>query len=240
LRVKSEQGTLPVNPIIVKTIVSTLLVKRICADYGCEMVDVLTGFKYIGEVILGLEQKNEENRFLLGFEESYGYLAGTYVRDKDAVVASMLIAEMAAYYKKQGKTLTEVIDGLYDKYGYYLNRTLDFYFEGASGMDKMAEIMNSLRVNTPAEINGKKVVAVADYLESKSTNLETNEAEVINLPKSNVLSYSLEGGNAVIVRPSGTEPKIKLYLTSVGNSKENTLEIMESLAVSAKKLLGVE
>lgn len=240
LRVKSEQGTLPENPIIVKTIVSTQLVKRICGDYGCQMVDVLTGFKYIGEVILGLEQKKEENRFLLGFEESYGYLSGTYVRDKDAVVASMLIAEMAAYYKKQGKSLTEVIDSLYDKYGYYLNRTLDFYFEGASGMDKMAEIMNSLRENAPAEIDGKKVIAVSDYLLSKTTNLETNETESIELPKSNVLSYSLEGGNAVIVRPSGTEPKIKLYLTSVGTSKENTLEIMENLATSAKKLLGVD
>ena len=240
LRVKSEQGTLPVNPIIVKTIVSTQLVKRICKDYGCEMVDVLTGFKYIGEVILGLEQKGEENRYLLGFEESYGYLAGTYVRDKDAVVASMLIAEMAAYYKKQGKSLAEVIDGLYHKYGYYYNRTLDFYFEGASGMDKMAEIMNDLRVNAPAEIDGKKVLAISDYLKSETTDLETNTTEVINLPKSNVLSYSLEGGNAVIVRPSGTEPKIKLYLTSVGTSKENTLEIMESLSISAKALLGVE
>ena len=239
LRVKSEQGTLPENPIIVKTIVSTQLVKRICKDYGCEMVDVLTGFKYIGEVILGLEQKGEENRYLLGFEESYGYLSGTYVRDKDAVVASMLIAEMAAYYKKQGKSLAEVIDGLYHKYGYYYNKTLDFYFEGASGMDKMAEIMNDLRVNAPAEIDGKKVLAVADYLKSESTDLETNEVEVINLPKSNVLSYSLEGGNAVIVRPSGTEPKIKLYLTSVGTSKENTLEIMDSLTISAKTLLGV-
>ncbi len=240
LRVKSEQGTLPENPIIVKTIVSTQLVKRICKDYGCEMVDVLTGFKYIGEVILGLEQKGEESRYLLGFEESYGYLAGTYVRDKDAVVASMLIAEMAAYYKKLGKSLAEVIDGLYHKYGYYYNKTLDFYFEGASGMDKMAEIMNDLRVNAPAEIDGKKVLAVADYLKSESKDLETNEVEVINLPKSNVLSYSLEGGNAVIVRPSGTEPKIKLYLTSVGTSKENTLEIMDSLTISAKRLIGVE
>ncbi|MBQ2687788.1 MAG: phospho-sugar mutase [Clostridia bacterium] len=240
LRVKTEQGTLPENPIIVKTIVSTQLVKRICKDYGCEMVDVLTGFKYIGEVILGLEQKSEENRFLLGFEESYGYLSGTYVRDKDAVVASMLIAEMAAYYKKQGKSLAEVIDSLYDKYGYYLNRTLDFYFEGASGMEKMAEIMDNLRNNTPESIDGKKVVAVSDYKLSTATNLETNEVEVINLPKSNVLSYSLEGGNAVIVRPSGTEPKIKLYLTSVGTSKENTLEIMEILKIASEKLLGVE
>ena len=240
LRVKTEQGTLPENPIIVKTIVSTQLVKRICKDYGCEMVDVLTGFKYIGEVILGLEQKSEENRFLLGFEESYGYLSGTYVRDKDAVVASMLIAEMAAYYKKQGKSLAEVIDSLYDKYGYYLNRTLDFYFEGASGMEKMAEIMDNLRNNTPESIDGKKVVAVSDYKLSTATNLETNEVEVINLPKSNVLSYSLEGGNAVIVRPSGTEPKIKLYLTSVGTSKENTLEIMEILKIASEKLVGVE
>lgn len=240
LKVKSQQGTLPENPLVVKTIVSTQLVKRICQDYGCQMVDVLTGFKYIGEVILGLEKNHEESRFVLGFEESYGYLCGTYVRDKDAVVASMLIAEMAAYYKKQGKTLTEVIDSLYDKYGYYYNRTLDFYFEGASGMKKMAGILNTLRENAPAEIDGKRVVAISDYLLSKTENLVENTTETIQLPKSNVLSYTLEGGNAVIVRPSGTEPKIKLYLTSVGDSKESTMKIMESLSIGAKQLLGVE
>ncbi len=240
LKCKKENGTLPENPIIVKTIVSTILVKRICKKYGCSMVDVLTGFKYIGEVILGLEQKGETDRYLLGFEESYGYLAGTYVRDKDAVVASMLITEMAAYYKKQGKTLSQVIDELYDEYGYYYNKTLNFYFEGAEGMQKMAELMNSLRESAPKEIAGFSVEGICDYLESTDTDLTTGNTETIDLPKSNVLSYSLAGGNAAIVRPSGTEPKIKLYLTSVGKDKADALAIMDKLEESAKALLGVK
>ena len=240
LRCRKENGTLPENPIIVKTIVSTILVKRICKKYGCSMVDVLTGFKYIGEVILGLEQKGETDRYLLGFEESYGYLAGTYVRDKDAVVASMLIAEMAAYYKKQGKTLSQVIDELYHEYGYYYNKTLNFYFEGAEGMQKMSELMDNLRADAPKEIASFKVEGICDYLESIDTDLVTGNTESIDLPKSNVLSYSLEGGNAAIVRPSGTEPKIKLYLTSVGKDKADALAIMDRLEVSAKALLGVD
>lgn len=239
LKCKKENGTLPENPIIVKTIVSTILIKRICKKYGCSMVDVLTGFKYIGEVILGLEQNNETDRYLFGFEESYGYLAGTYVRDKDAVVASMLIAEMAAYYKKQGKTLSQVIDELYHEYGYYYNKTLNFYFEGAEGMQKMADIMNGLRVNAPKEIANFAVEGICDYQMSTDTDLTTGSTETINLPKSNVLSYSLEGGNAAIVRPSGTEPKIKLYLTSVGKDKADALAIMDKLEESAKALLGV-
>lgn len=239
LRCRKENGTLPENPIIVKTIVSTILVKRICKKYGCSMVDVLTGFKYIGEVILGLEQKGETDRYLLGFEESYGYLAGTYVRDKDAVVASMLITEMAAYYKKQGKTLSQVIDELYHEYGYYYNKTLNFYFEGAEGMQKMAELMDTLRADAPKEIANFKVEGICDYLLSTDTDLVTGNTETINLPKSNVLSYSLEGGNAAIVRPSGTEPKIKLYLTSVGKDKADALAIMDRLEVSAKALLGI-
>ena len=240
LRCRKENGTLPENPIIVKTIVSTILVKRICKKYGCSMVDVLTGFKYIGEVILGLEQKGETDRYLLGFEESYGYLAGTYVRDKDAVVASMLITEMAAYYKKQGKTLSQVIDELYHEYGYYYNKTLNFYFEGAEGMQKMSELMNTLRADAPKEIANFKVEGICDYLQSTDTDLVTGNTETIDLPKSNVLSYSLEGGNAAIVRPSGTEPKIKLYLTSVGKDKADALAIMDRLEVSAKALLGID
>ncbi|MBQ2944742.1 MAG: phospho-sugar mutase [Ruminococcus sp.] len=240
LRCRKENGTLPKNPIIVKTIVSTILIKRICKKYGCAMVDVLTGFKYIGEVILGLEQKGETDRYLFGFEESYGYLAGTYVRDKDAVVASMLIAEMAAYYKKQGKTLSQVIDELYHEYGYYYNKTLNFYFEGAEGMQKMSELMDNLRADAPKEIASFKVEGICDYFESIDTDLVTGNTESINLPKSNVLSYSLEGGNAAIVRPSGTEPKIKLYLTSVGKDKADALAIMDKLEVSAKALLGVD
>lgn len=239
LKCRKENGTLPENPIIVKTIVSTILIKRICKKYGCSMVDVLTGFKYIGEVILGLEKKGETDRYLFGFEESYGYLAGTYVRDKDAVVASMLIAEMAAYYKKQGKTLSQVIDELYHEYGYYYNKTLNFYFEGAEGMQKMAELMDTLRANAPKDIAGFGVEGICDYQMSTDTDLITGNTETIDLPKSNVLSYSLEGGNAAIVRPSGTEPKIKLYLTSVGKDKADALDIMDRLEESAKALLGV-
>ncbi|MBR1481706.1 MAG: phospho-sugar mutase, partial [Ruminococcus sp.] len=152
LSCKREQGTLPEKPVVVKTIVSTKLINKLCEENGCELKDVLTGFKYIGEVILNLEKKGEENRYLFGFEESYGYLAGTYVRDKDAVVASMLICEMAAYYKKQGKSLAEVIDGLYQKYGYYLNKTFSFEFEGAAGMQKIADTMSATRDNLPQVI----------------------------------------------------------------------------------------
>lgn len=239
LRCRKENGTLPENGIVVKTIVSTKLIERICKKYGAQMKDVLTGFKYIGEVILGLEEKGETDKYIFGFEESYGYLAGSYVRDKDAVVASMLIAEMAAYYKKQGKTLTQVIDSLYEEYGYYYNKTLNFYFEGAEGMQKMSEIMTNLRNNAPAEIAGFDVVGICDYLESVATDLLTGAKAEIDLPKSNVLSYSLKGENAAIVRPSGTEPKIKLYLTSVGKDKADALRIMDELEVSAKALLGV-
>ncbi|MDO5124157.1 MAG: phospho-sugar mutase [Eubacteriales bacterium] len=239
LKCRKENGTLPEDGVVVKTIVSTRLIERICKHYGTQMKDVLTGFKYIGEIILGLEKEGKEDNYIFGFEESYGYLAGTYVRDKDAVVASMLICEMAAYYKKQGKSLAEVIDGLYHEYGYYYNKTLDFYFEGAEGMHKMSALMDALRENAPKEIAGFNVEGICDYRESTDTNILTGETSEINLPKSNVLSYSLTGDNAVIVRPSGTEPKIKLYLTSVGTSKENALEIMEKIKESAKTLLGV-
>ncbi len=239
LKCRKENGTLPENPIVVKTIVSTPLIKRICKKYGAQMKDVLTGFKYIGEVILGLEQQGETDRYIFGFEESYGYLAGSYVRDKDAVVASMLIAEMAAYYKKQGISLSQVIDNLYNEYGYYYNKTLNFYFEGAEGMQKMASIMNGLRENAPTELAGFSVQGICDYLESTDKDLITGDVNTINLPKSNVLSYSLEGSNAAIVRPSGTEPKIKLYLTSVGKNKADALNIMDELEEAARKLLGV-
>lgn len=240
LSVRKENGTLPKNPIIVKTIVTSKLIERLCEKYGCELKDVLTGFKYIGEVILNLEKNNEENRYVFGFEESYGYLSGTYVRDKDAVVASMLICEMAAYYKKQGKTLAQVIDGLYEEFGLYQNTTLNFSFQGAAGMKKMAEIMTSLRENSPAEIAGYKVTKSSDYLESVECDLTTGETSVINLPKSNVLSYSLEGGNAAIVRPSGTEPKIKLYITAVGKDKSDAQEITEKIEADMKSLMGIE
>lgn len=232
-------GTLPENPIIVKTIVTSIMINKLCEKYGAELRNVLTGFKYIGEQILGLEQKGEEDRYVFGFEESYGYLAGSYVRDKDAVVASMLICEMAAYYKKQGKTLAEVIDEMYEEHGYYINNTLNFGFEGAEGMKKMAEIMTGLRENTPSEIAGFKIVKIDDYLKSESVDFISGEKTEIKLPKSNVIAFSLEGQNAVIVRPSGTEPKIKLYVTAVGNSLENGKELLDKLANAGEKLMGV-
>lgn len=236
---RTALGTLPKNPIIVKTIVTSIMINKLCEKYRAELRNVLTGFKYIGEQILGLEKKGEENRYVFGFEESYGYLAGTYVRDKDAVVASMLICEMSAYYKKQGKTLSQVIDEMYDQYGYYINKTLNFAFEGAQGMKKMQEIMTELRENTPAEIAGFKVIKVDDYLKSVSTDIVNGQKTEINLPKSNVIGFSLEGENAVIVRPSGTEPKIKLYVTAVGNSEENAKELSDKLAKAGEALMGV-
>lgn len=240
LSCKKANGTLPEKPVVVKTIVTTKLINKLCEKYDCELKNVLTGFKYIGEIILNLEKKNEENRYLFGFEESYGYLSGTYVRDKDAVVASMLVCEMAAYYKKQGKSLAEVIDGLYNEFGYYLNKTYSFEFEGAAGMQRMADIMSSVRDNMPSSVDKYKVVKVCDYLLKKETDITTGTNADIDLPKSNVISLNLEGDNAVIIRPSGTEPKIKLYITAVGSDKNNAEEICEALVKSAKELLGIE
>ena len=238
LSVRKEKGTLPENPIVVRTIVTSLLIDKICKKYNCELKKVLTGFKYIGEVILKLEEKNEKERYVFGFEESYGYLAGTYVRDKDAVVASMLICEMAAYYRKQGKTLANVIDEIYKEYGYYRNTTLSFEFEGASGMKKMQEIMSNLRENPLKTINGHKVKTIYDYLESEEKDVETGNITPIDLPKSNVLHFCL-GGDAVIVRPSGTEPKIKLYITSIGNSEQESIELADKMAEDVKNQLGI-
>ena len=230
LKCRKELGTLPENPIVVKTIVTTKIIEAICKKYGCELKNCLTGFKYIGEIILGLEQKGEEDRFVFGFEESCGYLSGSYVRDKDAVLASMLICEMAAYYKKQGKSLVDIIDGIYNEYGYYLNTTLDFYFEGAEGMQKMAGIMDGLRTNAPAQIAGYQVVSVADYDTHVATDLLTGATEKIDLPKSNVLSYTTQGGHCAIVRPSGTEPKIKIYITAIGTTVDEAKAITDKIA----------
>ena len=237
LSCRKASGTLPERPVAVKTIVTSEMVARIAEKYGCELRNVLTGFKYIGEQILNLEKDGEANRYVFGFEESYGYLAGTYVRDKDAVVASMLICEMAAYYRKQGKSLSDVISELYAEYGYYQNTTLNFAFEGAAGMEKMKQVMEGLRKNPPASIAGRKVVRTADYLQSKAVDLVNGAEEAINLPKSNVLSYFLEGGAAAIVRPSGTEPKIKVYVTSVGKDQEDAAAITKQLADEMSKMV---
>ena len=238
LSCRTALGNLPEKPVVVKTIVTTKIIKAICDKYGCEMRDCLTGFKYIGEIILRLEEKGEEDRFVFGFEESCGYLTGSYVRDKDAVVASMLICEMAAYYKKQGKSLVDVIDGIYAEYGCYLNTTLDFYFEGASGMEKMSGILSALRENAPAAIAGEKVVHISDYLTHEAKDLVTGAVEAIDLPTSNVLAYTTESGNCAIVRPSGTEPKIKIYITAIGKDFDEAHAITDAISADMKGYLN--
>lgn len=211
LAVKKANNTLPKNPIIVKTIVTTDLVKRIAKDYGLEVIEVLTGFKYIGEVISTLEKENKQGDYLLGFEESYGYLSGTHVRDKDGVNASMLISEMAAFYKKQGLTLVDKINAIYTKYGLYEHRLLSYSFEGASGNQEMKNRLKALRENLPEKIAGVEVVKTIDYLTQTQ----------YNLPKANVLSFELADGSKLIIRPSGTEPLVKSYLTACFNKEKN-------------------
>ena len=237
---RKAQGTLCDNPVVVKTIVTTELIRAIADEYNAEVFDLLTGFKYIGELIEQLKEKGEEYRYELGLEESYGYLTGTHARDKDAVNASMMIIEMAAYYKTQGKTLVDVMNGLYEKHGMYLNTLLNFGFEGADGMKKMADMMDSMRNNPPAEIGGIKVKKVSDYLTSKATDTETGATEAIDLPSSNVLSYSLEDDNKVVIRPSGTEPKIKIYITAHSDTRDNAEKLTDVFAESIKKIAGIE
>ena len=235
---RKANGTLPKDPIAVKTIVSTELCRKIADNYGCKLIDVLTGFKFIGEQITELEKKGEENRYVFGFEESYGYLGGTYVRDKDAVIASMLICEMVAFYKAEGKSLIDVLDGLYKKYGYYLCSQKSFTCEGESGMNKIKGIMTELRTNPPTEINGHKVVKRDDYDTSVSYDTVNGVENKITLPKSNVLCYYMEDGSSLIVRPSGTEPKIKMYLGSVEKTMESSEKELSLLADVGTKLLG--
>ena len=211
---RTKKGTMPKNPVAVKTIVTTDIVNLIAKDYGVEIIEVLTGFKFIGEQIGLLEAKGEENRYIFGFEESYGYLSGGYVRDKDAVNASMLICEMAAYYRTQGITLMQARENMYKKYGMFLQTLYSFEFEGAAGMNRMNEIMTELRTSHPAEIGGLKVERFEDYKASTAKNILTGEVTELTLPKSNVLAFYLENGCKAIVRPSGTEPKIKTYITA--------------------------
>ena len=223
-----ENGTMPANPVAVKSIVSTPLADAVAANYGVELRSVLTGFKWIGDQIAGLEAKGEIDRFIFGFEESYGYLAGPYVRDKDAVIGSMLICEMAAYYRSIGSSIKQRLEEIYAQYGRYLNKVDSFEFPGLSGMDKMAGIMNDLRNNPPAEIGGYKVVKVTDYKKPEETGL----------PAANVLIYALEGGATVVVRPSGTEPKIKTYFTTLGKDLAEAEAQKEVLANALQPVLA--
>ena len=223
-----EKGTMPAHPVAVKSLVSTPLADAVAASYGVEMRNVLTGFKWIGDQIASLEAAGQVDRFILGFEESYGYLAGPYVRDKDAIIGSMLICEMAAYYRSIGSSIKERLEAIYAKFGRYLNKVDSFEFPGLSGMDKMAGIMESLRKAPPAEIAGYKVTKVTDYQKPEETGL----------PAANVLIYALEGGATVVVRPSGTEPKIKTYFTTLGKDIAEAQAQKDKLAQALKPILA--
>ena len=211
-------GTMPENPVVVTTIVSTKMIDKIAADYGVEVRRVLTGFKFIGEQIGFLEADGEVDRYIFGFEESYGYLSGGHVRDKDGVNASLLICEMFAHYKAMGISLVQMLNQLYEKYGYFKEALQSITFEGASGAKKMSDLMESLRTNTPKEVAGYKVIDVKDY-----------KAGIGNLPKSNVLEFNMEDDINVLVRPSGTEPKIKMYYLVKGSSEQAGAEIVAAL-----------
>ena len=237
LRERKAAGTLPAHPVVVKTIVTTDLAQKIADSYGCEVRNVLTGFKFIGEQIGLLEQNGQADRYIFGFEESYGYLSGGYVRDKDAVDASLLICEMAAFYKQQGKTLLQVMDALYQQHGYFVHTQLNFTFEGITGMEKMQQIMTRLRKQVPSGVGGLTVQAVCDYESSQKRETATGAVTPITLPKSNVISYLLEHAASAIVRPSGTEPKIKVYVTAVGQSREQAQQCSQQIAADMTALL---
>lgn len=221
-----EKGTMPKNPVAVMSIVSTPLAVKVAEHYGVELRQTLTGFKWIGDQIAQLEAAGEVDRFIFGFEESYGYLAGSYVRDKDAVIGSMLICEMAAYYRSIGSSIKQRLEEIYKEYGRYLNKVDSYEFPGLTGMDKMNSIMASLRENAPKDFAGDKVVSVTDYTKPEETGL----------PKANVLIYGLESGSTVVIRPSGTEPKIKAYYTTKGRDLAEAQAEKDKLAGAVKPL----
>ena len=223
-----EQGTMPKAPVACKSIVSTPLADAVAAHYGVECRNVLTGFKWIGDQIARLEAAGEVDRFIFGFEESYGYLAGPYVRDKDAIIGSMLICEMAAYYRSIGSSIKERMEQIYVQYGRYLNKVDSFEFPGLSGMDKMAAIMDGLRKQPITELAGIAVVKTQDF----------EKAEETGLPAANILTYALADGSTVIVRPSGTEPKIKIYFTTKGADLAQAEAKKEKLAEACKPILA--
>ena len=213
-----QTGTMPDEPYAVKTIVTSEMAAKICASHGVRMYNVLTGFKFIGEVIKNHEAMGH-GTFLFGFEESYGYLKGTYARDKDAVVASMLIAEMTAYYKAQNKTLFDALEELYARYGFCMEKTAELEMPGVDGPARMAALMEKLRNDPPTVFNGLAVVTAGDYAAQTLTDLRTGKVEPTNLPASNVLSFILENGDVIVVRPSGTEPKVKFYYLLSGEDR---------------------
>ena len=229
LKARKERGDMLEGAEVVRSIVSSPLADRVAEHYGVQMKAVLTGFKYIGGEILTLEEKGQENRFVFGFEESCGYLKGTYARDKDAVVASMLVCEMAASLKLAGKTILNALDALYETYGFYLSYVQSIELTGADAMEKAAKMMADLRSDVPATIGGAAVTGVRDYKISLAKNLVTGEQTTINLPKSNVLELLLGEQGSVIARPSGTEPKVKFYYTAIGKTKEDAKALLDKM-----------
>ncbi len=238
LRSKEEQGKLPADGVVIKTIVTTELAAAIAKAYGMEIMNVLTGFKYIGEKMTEFAEK-KNHTYLIGFEESYGYLVGNHARDKDGVVASMLIAEMAAYYKTKGKSLYEALQDVYKKYGYYAEKTMSYTMPGKDGMERMAAILAGLRENAPASVNGLNVVKTTDY-QMQTITENGAVSPLTGLPKSNVLRYDLSDGKSYfIVRPSGTEPKIKLYLGTFADSFDNAMALIDAIVADCEKQFGL-
>ena len=231
-----EKGILPANGAVVKTIVTTEMIRPITAEYGVKLFDVLTGFKYIGEKIKQFEETGDYT-FVFGFEESYGCLSGTYARDKDAVVASMLVAELTAFYKNQGKTLYDGLIELYEKYGYYREGITSITLKGIEGVEKIKYIMDTLRKNPPKDFIGNNVMWLRDYTKNEFTNLITGETEKNTLPSSNVLHYTLENGDWVCVRPSGTEPKIKIYYGIKGTGMSDAASKLEAMGSYMKEMI---
>ena len=225
---------------MIKTIVTMDMGEQIAAHYGLRTVNVLTGFKFIGEQIGKLEQLGKADSYVFGFEESYGYLAGSYVRDKDAVVASMLICEMAAYYRTKGISMMQARENLYQKYGVYVHAQHSFTFEGESGMIRMQNIMEHLRTHRPEQIDNLKVIQFADYEKQVSIDLTTGTETAITLPKSNVLSFTLEQGAKVIIRPSGTEPKIKAYYTTTAATEAEAAAKKDELDAAFSAIMLAE
>ncbi|MBR0413966.1 MAG: phospho-sugar mutase [Clostridia bacterium] len=235
---REAKGTMPPEPVAIKSFVTTNIANKVAAKHGCRIKEVLTGFKYIGEYITDLEKQGKENNFILGFEESYGYLSGTHARDKDAVVASMLICEMAAYYKSIGKNLIEVMQELYAQFGIYKHTVISLQFEGAEGMAKMQSIMQTLREDVITSLAGLKVEYFSDYKKLQRVNLSTNESEDILLPSTNALVYELENDNLFIIRPSGTEPKIKAYITACTATEEEAQALTQKMEKDFRNLIG--
>lgn len=239
LRSKKEKGTLPENGVVIKTIVTTELAAAIAKSYGIEIMNVLTGFKYIGEKMTEFAEK-KNHTYLIGFEESYGYLVGTHARDKDGVVATMLIAEMAAYYKTKGKSLYEALMDIYKTYGYYVEKTVSFTMPGKDGMEKMSKLLCDLRENPPVNAAGMDIVLYTDYQSQTVKDTKGSVSSIKGLPKSNVLKYNLSDDKTYfIVRPSGTEPKIKIYLGTFAESFETAEATIEKVLASCKEQFGL-